>query len=84
MSNPSPETIARAELPNGIVVLARENQASPSVVVSGYLWAGSISEPAAQAGLASLTSGMLMRGTERRTFGEINEALESEIGRAHV
>lgn len=77
MSNPSPETIARAELPNGIVVLARENQVSPSVVVGGYLWAGSISEPAAQAGLASLTSGMLMRGTERRTFGEINEALES-------
>ncbi|HNS50298.1 MAG TPA: pitrilysin family protein [Anaerolineae bacterium] len=77
MSIPSPETIARAELPNGIVVLARENQASPSVVVSGYLWAGSISELPVQAGLASLTSSMLMRGSERRTFGEINEALES-------
>jgi len=77
MSIPSPETIARVELPNGITVLARENQLSPSVVIGGYLWAGSISEPAAQAGLASLAGGMLMRGTEMRTFGEINAALES-------
>jgi len=77
LSIPSPETITRAELPNGIVVLARENQASPSIVLSGYLWAGSLSETASQAGLASFTSGMLMRGTTGRTFGEINETLES-------
>jgi zinc protease len=77
LSIPSPETITRAELPNGIVVLARENQASPSVVFSGYLWAGSLSETAAQAGLSSFASGMLTRGTQDRTFGEINHALES-------
>jgi len=77
MSIPSPETITRAELPNGIVVLARENPISPSVVINGYLWAGSLSEEASQAGLASIVSGMLMRGTETRTFGEINASLES-------
>jgi zinc protease len=76
-SFPSPETVTRAELPNGVVVLVYENHNSPSVVLAGYLWAGALSEVAAQAGLASFTAGMLMRGTESRTFGQINEALES-------
>ncbi len=76
-SLPSAETIAHAELPNGLVVLAYENQASPSVVIGGYLWAGSLSEASEQAGLSSFTAGMLMRGTASRSFGQINEALES-------
>ncbi len=77
MSFPSSETIVRTELANGITVLAYENFDSPAVVIGGYLWAGSISEPAEQAGLASLSAGMLMRGTKNRSFGQINEALES-------
>jgi zinc protease len=76
-SFPSPETVTRAELPNGVAVLVYENHNSPSVVLAGYLWAGALSEVNAQAGLASFTAGMLMRGTESRTFGQINEALES-------
>ena len=77
LSFPSPDTITRTELPNGITVLVYENHSSPSVVVTGYLWAGSQSETAEQAGLASFTSGSLMRGTERYSFGQINELLES-------
>ncbi|MGD8398838.1 MAG: pitrilysin family protein [Anaerolineae bacterium] len=76
-SFPSSETITRVELPNGIVVLAYENPASQAVMVAGYLWAGAMGEPAAQAGLARFTAGMLMRGTQRRTFAEVNDALES-------
>jgi zinc protease len=76
-SFPSPETITRVELPNGIAVLSYEDYSNPSVVVAGYLWAGALSEPPEQAGLSSFTSGMLMRGTESRSFAEINEALES-------
>jgi zinc protease len=76
-SFPSPETIGRVELPNGVVVLTYEDHSNPSVVIAGYLWAGALSEPAEQAGLASFTAGTLMRGTESRGFGEINEALES-------
>ena len=76
-SVPSAETIVRAELPNGITVLTYENFDSPSVVIGGYLWAGSMDEPAEQAGLSSLTAGMLMRGTKNRSFGQINDALES-------
>lgn len=74
---PSPETIIRAELPNGIIVLVFENHSSPSVILSGYLWSGSLNEVPQQAGLASFVAGMLMRGTETRTFRQIHEALES-------
>lgn len=76
-SLPGPETILRRELPNGMVVLARENFASPSVVISGYLLAGSIDDPRPQAGLADLTASALMRGTERWSFREIYERIES-------
>jgi zinc protease len=77
LSLPSPETVARVELPGGSVVLVSENHNSPSVVLSGFLWAGALSEVPEQAGLASFTAGMLVRGTETRTFGQINETLES-------
>ena len=76
-SYPSSETIVRTELANGITILVYENFDSPSVVIGGYLWAGSISEPAEQAGLSSLTAGMLLRGTRNRSFSQINDALES-------
>ena len=76
-SLPSAETITRLELSNGLVVLVYENDVSPSVVIGGYLWAGSLSEPPEQAGLSNFTAGMLMRGTETRSFRQINEALES-------
>jgi zinc protease len=65
------------QLPNGIVVLARANFNSPSVVIQGYLTAGSLFEPDAQLGLAGFTAAGLMRGTARRNFQEIYDALES-------
>lgn len=77
MSIPGPRDITRHQLPNGIVVLVRENYASPSVVVSGYLAVGARDEQLEQAGLASFTADALMRGTEHRSFEEIYEALEA-------
>jgi zinc protease len=76
-SFPSSETIGRFELPNGIAVLLYENHSSPSVVIGGYLWAGSLSVAPEKAGLSNFTAGMLMRGTGMRSFGQINEMLES-------
>ena len=76
-SLPGPETILRAELPNGIVVLARENFSSPSVIISGFLLAGGLHEPDRQAGLGNLTASAVTRGTERRTFEAIYESIES-------
>jgi zinc protease len=76
-SLPGPDDITRRELPNGIVVLVRENHTSPSVVFEGALKVGAIFTTREQAGLANFTTAMLMRGTENRSFAEIYEQIES-------
>lgn len=76
-SFPGPETIIRRELGNGIVVLVRENHTSPSVVIDGDLRVGALWETREKAGLADFLGSALMRGNERRAFGEIYEAIES-------
>jgi zinc protease len=74
---PGPETIHRHQLQNGIVVLVRENFASPSVVFSGYLLGGALGELEENAGLADFAISVLMRGTLKREFREIYETIES-------
>ena len=74
---PGPESIARRPFPNGVIGLAYENFSSPSVVIHGWLWAGSVNEPPERAGLAALTASLLTRGTERRTFAQLSEEVES-------
>jgi zinc protease len=74
---PGPDDITRVELPNGIIVLARENFSSPAAVIEGSLLAGSLDEPVEKAGLAGFTAACLMRGNEKRDFGEIYETIES-------
>lgn len=73
---PGPQDIVRYELSNGLVALVRENFTSPAVVVSGYLPAGGVAEPGDKAGLAGFTASLLTRGTEKRSFEEINETVE--------
>jgi zinc protease len=76
-SLPGPVDITRAELPNGIVVLARSNFNSPSVVINGYLQAGSLSDPDEKLGLADFSAAALMRGTAHYSFDGLYNALES-------
>lgn len=76
-SLPGPDDISRIQLPNGIVILTRANVQSPSVVLSGYLGAGSVYDPPQKLGLAYFTALALMRGTQRFTFSEIFDRLES-------
>jgi zinc protease len=76
---PSPETIHRTTLDNGITVLVYENPAVQSVVVSGALVVGSQHETPARSGLAALTIDALMRGTARRDSSALAAALE-DIG----
>jgi zinc protease len=64
-------------LPNGITVLARANFNSPSVVIRGYLHAGSLSDEDSKAGLAGFTASALMRGTEKHDFQALYNELES-------
>ncbi len=77
MAIPGPHDITRCELSNGIVLLVRENHASPAVVVTGYLQVGARDERPEQAGLADFTADALMRGTAGRSLDEIYGALES-------
>jgi len=74
---PGPDDIARRELPNGIVVLSRANPASPSVSMHGYLHGGSLFDPDEKLGLAGFTAAALMRGTQKRTFQQIFDLLDS-------
>lgn len=77
MSIPGPNNITRHELPNGIIVLVRENHNSPSIVTSGYLQVGAYDERPEQAGLAAFTAAALMRGAANHSFEQIYEELES-------
>lgn len=76
-SLPGSQDITRCVLPNGIILLTRSNFNSPSVVVSGYLPSGSIFDPREKLGLAHFTALALMRGTQKRAFQQIYDALES-------
>jgi len=64
-------------LPNEIIVLHRANPNSLSVVVTGYLSAGSIFDANDKLGLAGFTALALMRGTTEHDFQQIYDALES-------
>src|SRR3989304_9763372 len=76
-SIPGAEDITRVELANGIVVLARENPNSQAVTLRGYLIAGSLFDTDEKLGLADFAASALMRGTAKRSFEQIYDALES-------
>jgi zinc protease len=76
--------VTRHTLENGLTVLVRENPISPTAVLRGYLGAGAVCETDETAGLARLTAATTRRGTEARTFQEINEAVESVGARFEV
>lgn len=76
-SIPGPTDIVRTELENGITVLTRSNFNSLSVSVRGYLNTGGLFDPDEKLGLADFTAAALMRGTSRRDFQAIYDALES-------
>ncbi len=76
-SLPGPQDIVRKVLPNGITLLVRSNFNSSSVVLSGYIGAGSLFDPMDKLGLAHFTALALMRGTQNRGFQQIFDELES-------
>lgn len=76
-SFPGPDTIHRSVLDNGITVLVYENMSSDTISLEGVVRAGSVIESREKAGLADFTADLLLRGTHKRTFEEIFEALES-------
>ncbi len=77
MHMPGPADIVRTLLPNGITLLVRENFESPSVVLSGYLDCGSLSDIDQKLGLALFTAQGLTRGTHTHKFEKFFDLLES-------
>jgi zinc protease len=76
-SIPGADDIARAELPNGLVVLARENPNSKAVTLRALVQVGGLNDPDDKLGLADFTASTLMRGTAARDFQQIYDSLES-------
>lgn len=68
--------VKEATLKNGLKVAVVERRAVPSVAIRLLVNAGSDREDAKQAGLASLTAGLLTKGTKTRTANEIAEQSE--------
>lgn len=76
-SLPGPENVTRVIFQNGLTLLVRSNFNNPSVFMNGYIYTGSIFDPREKLGLAAFAASTLMRGTERRSFNQIFETLES-------
>lgn len=63
-------------LKNGLRVIIRENSAAPTVSIEAMGLAGARSETAEQAGLANITSEMLLRGTTKRSAQQFSQVVD--------
>ena len=73
-------SVERDTLDNGLVVLTVEAHKIPVVEMRAYVRAGSVFDPRGKEGLASLTSQMLIRGTEYSSYDEFVRSIESVGG----
>lgn len=73
---PAQQRSLRVELPNGIVVIAIENSVADIISARIFVKAGQCCESRQQAGLFSLLTSLLTRGTAHRSSLEIAEAVE--------
>jgi zinc protease len=75
-SLPGPDDVAVRKLENGIVLAARENFASPAIVMRGILLSGAMDEPPEKAGLASMVASLATRGTAHYDYDTLNDEIE--------
>lgn len=76
-ASPGVGDVFRSVLPDGTVLLVRENPVSKAVVIQGLIRAGAVDDPVQGAGLCRFASECLTRGTELHTAGELYELVES-------
>ncbi len=74
---PGAGDIQRFVLENGITLLTRYHQGSPSIVINGYVSSGSLYDPEGKLGRAHFMASSILRGTRKKTFQEIFDTLES-------
>ncbi len=72
-----PDTITRRVLDNGLTVLVFPKLNTPALVARLSIKGGAMYDPPEKAGLASYATRAMRRGTEKRTFEELNEETES-------
>ena len=75
-NNASALEFKKQVLPNGLRVLHAERHGLPVVMVTILIKASPLNEPEDKAGLAYLTSNMLIEGTSKRKAAEISEEIE--------
>jgi len=63
-------------LKNGMTVLLMEQHKVPLVSLNYIVRSGTVTDPVGKEGLASLTAGLLRKGTKTRTAGQISESLD--------
>lgn len=68
---------SRVVLPNGLVLIVRENHANPSIALQGLVKAGALFDPPGKSGLGAFVAAMLDQGTATRTAFEQASAVES-------
>jgi zinc protease len=68
--------VREVRLPNGMEVILQQNRSAPFVVTYGNIMAGPVFDPGGKAGLAAFTAEMVSRGTQKRTWQQIQEELE--------
>lgn len=66
----------RAELDNGVVILAQQSGTVPAVAINATFYAGSAQDPPDLPGVAYLTRRVIDRGAARRSAAEIADALD--------
>lgn len=80
VAGPDLTKAVRKVLPNGMTVIVLENRRLPIVVADAYISDVRLHEPAAKAGVASLTSDLLSEGTTTRTGEQISALIENTGG----
>lgn len=71
-------------LDNGLLLLVKEDHTFPVVAVAFGIPLGGMRVPAERAGLAGVTTDMMMRGTEDLEYAEFHERLESRGARMRL
>lgn len=66
----------KVKLPNGLTVLIMEQHEVPIISFNFIIKAGAVADPAGKAGLASLTAGLLRKGTRSRSADAIASELD--------
>ena len=67
----------REVLANGVRVVAKESRTTPAVTIHAAVYAGSVSDPLSQPGVAHFISRTVDRGTSARSVEHIAEELDS-------